>query len=799
MLKNYFNTILRNIKRRKLFTFINIVGLSLGITCAIIIYLIITFETSFDKHHDDYDKIYRIVGIDDSYGETKYRAGVPYPLVEAFKVDFPEIEDVVITDANFWQPVIAVTSENGEKKRFKEKKGVIFVGDKYFDIFKYEWIYGDKEKAFDKVNSVVISEKYAMKYFGRTDVIGEMITYNNAADLIVTAVVKDVPKTTELPFNVLISFDNFSFKRSNDKWTSISSPVQCYIKLPGNISVKSIEERLKDFVVKHYPEGYSEHTTIQLQKLSEVHYDDRFYNYSGKTVSKNELAVLGVIGILIVLMSCVNFINLNTAMAFKHSVEVGVRKVLGGTKAQLVLRFLGESALLTFSAVVIAFLLTESFLPNIDFITHFQLSFGDFDLLTLALFSISLFLIITLLSGLYPAFYLSRFNPIRAIKNDLNESYKNGWSLKRLLIVFQFSISQALLIAAIVVIYQIDYVRTANLGFEKEGIIEVTLPQNDENKLSTLKNKLNSHPFIDMVTFSSTGVSSGNLWWGTAQLFGEGEPLEFEGQVKYIDKKFESTYGLEFIIGNNITENDSLNNFIVNEEFVKAINLGNNYADAIGLEVKIWRYKGPIVGVVKNFNYTSLHEEIQPLMMTYAKKHMWTTAIKLKASDLSNAVAQIKSDWESVYPEFVFEFEFLDKSLQKFYEEEERLSTTFNVFCFVAVLIGCMGLFGLSSFMAERRSKEIGIRKVLGATLSSIVSLVSSDFLKLIIISNVLGSIAAYLLMDKWLQNFAFKVNIEWWIFTSAFLLSILITLVTTSYQSLKAALSNPVEALKYE
>ncbi len=799
MLRNYFNTIVRNIKKRKLFTFINIAGLSLGITCAIIIYLIISFETSFDRHHSDHERIYRVVGINSTYDEAKYEAGIPYPFIDAFKVDFPDVKNITITDANFWQPVVAVTSPNGEIKRFKEKEGVVFAGEKYFNIFEYDWIYGNKESAFSKANSVVISESLANKYFGRTDVVGETVRYYNFTDLEITAVVKDVPKTTELPFNFIISFENFAAKRGNDNWASISSPVQCYIKLPANITPESIEARLKDFVAKHYPAESVEHMEVNLQQLTEIHHDERYYTYSGRVVSKEQLTVLAIIGALIVLMSCVNFVNLNTAIAFKRSIEVGIRKVLGGTKAQLTMRFLGESAILTLAALSVAILLTEMLLPSIDFITHYRLNFRDFDLLPIALFSSSLFLIITLLSGLYPAFYLSKFNPVRAIKNDLNESYKSGWSLKRMLIVFQFSISQALLAAAFIVIYQIDYVRSANLGFEKEGIIEVLLPLNEESRLNTLKNKLNSNSFAEEVSFSSTGVSSGNLWWGTTQFFGEGDPLEFESQVKFIDKEFQPAYGLEIIIGSNITENDSLSNFIVNEEFVKAIGLGSNYADAIGKEVKTWRYKGPISGVVKNFNYTSLHDEIQPMLMTYARKNLWMAAIKLKTSDLSYAINKIKSNWESVYPEFVFEYEFLDESLQKFYEEEERLSTTFNVFCLVAVLIGCMGLFGLSAFMAERRSKEIGIRKVLGATLTDIVSLTSLDFIKLMVLSSIIGSIAAYYFMNNWLQNFAFRVDTEWWIFVSTSLMTILITLIATGYQSLKAALTNPVEALKYE
>ncbi|MGD8780194.1 MAG: ABC transporter permease [Ignavibacteria bacterium] len=799
MFRNYISIIIRNIKRSKLFTFINVLGLALGIMSVIVIFLIITFETSFDKHHDGYDSIYRIIRIEDSYGEIKHRAGIPYPFFDAFKVDFPEIENAAIVDMNLAPPVLSVTLADGKIKRFKEEEGVAFVSERYFDIFQYDWIAGNKENRFNKTNAVVISQKVAQKYFGRTDVIGEVINYNNSIELVVTWVVKDVPVTTELPFNFLISFEKFSWKRGSGNWGSTAEPVQLYFKLPLNVSREAVESRLKDFVEKNYPAYNAGFNHLRLQGLTEIHYDDRYYNYNNRSVTMDKILLLGAIGFLIIIMSCINFVNLNTALAFKRSVEVGIRKVLGGTKFQLVVRFLGESALLTFAAFALGILLTEIALPNVDFITRYKLSLSDFDYYPVIFFSSILFFVVTLLAGLYPAFYLSKFNPVKAVKNDLVESYKNGWSFRRILIVFQFAVSQALLIAAVVVIYQIEYVRSVNLGFEKEGIVEVELPSNKEGELDVLKNKLKANSFVENVTFSSTGVSSGNLWWSVAQSFSGKEQLEFETQVKFIDEEFVAAYGLELLAGHNVIAGDSVNNFIVNEEFVKALNLETNFADAIGKEIKIWGLSEPVTGVVKNFNYTSLHEEIRPTILIYSKNNLYMGAIKLKSAELSSAIEKIRNNWSSVYPQYVFEYEFLDNSLQEFYEEEEKLSTMFNVFCFIAVLIGCMGLFGLSSFMAERRSKEIGIRKVLGANLKDIISLVSADFIKLITISSLVGSVAAYLIMNNWLQGFAYRVNLEWWIFAGTAVLTLIVTVLTTSYQAIKAGLSNPVEALKYE
>lgn len=796
MLKNYFKLAVRNLFKNKSSTVINITGLALGMTCALVIFLIVKFERSFDTHHEGADRIYRIVTEDHEFDETSYTPGVPYPLPSAMRTDFPEIEALTIVDSNFGDPVISVQHDDGQVARFKETRGVAFVEPDYFKIFTYEWLRGDPETALSNPNSAVISKGLARKYFGETNPIGKQINFNNRIDAEISGVVEDVPPNTDLPFNLLIAIDPQT--RGSSNWGSVSSAVQCYLKLSPEISAQSIDSRLDAFLAKHHKQEAAAVQSLSLQPLRELHFDTRFSNFNWRDVAPETLLALSLIGIFLLVTACINFVNLNTALAVRRAKEVGVRKVLGGNRLQLIIHFMGETAVITLIAMLFSLAAVEVVLDRLNALLGYELSLNLFNDLTVLSFGAIIFVVVVMAAGLYPALYLSGFSPVEAVRNKVHVAYGEGLSLRKSLVVLQFAISQALIIATLVISTQMKYVRNADMGFNKDAIVEVSLPSNKSPYVSRLKTELLQHPGIRSVSYSNTGTASSNVWGGSYELKDGPEIKEGNAQVKFVDDHFINTYQLELLAGQTLSPNDTLTKFLVNEAFVKETGYANDSRALLGKELEIWSREAPIAGIVRDFNTTSLYKEVEPLVMMMENRY-FLAGIKIDMRRAHEVLPFIEKTWTGVFDKSVYSYKFLDQAIANFYEEDQKMAALVNVFTAIAILIGCMGLFGLVSYMANQRTKEIGVRKVLGASFAHILGLFSKEFVILIGVAFVLAAPVAYFFMNAWLQDFAYRINIDANTFLLALAASLTIACVTVGYKSFRAANANPVDSLRYE
>ena len=798
MLKNYFISIIRNLRHRKFYAIINITSLSIGICSVILIYMILSYEFSFDKYQPDYKNTYRVVMKVDEFGKTNYTPAVSYPIPPFLKDNFPEFKYCAIIDANFGTVELTVNN-SGTINRYQEEKGIAYVGNDFFKIFKYNWLRGNEDISVNKENAVILSESAAQKYFGKVDPIGKTLLVFNKYPLEVTGIVKDPPANTEFPLRIIIPYDHFDAKMSSKNWTSLSAAIQCIVTLKAGTNVNELVKKINIQTQKRMNSD-GEVYSIFLQPLSEVHFDERFYSISESTITKEKLFGLGIIGLLILLISCINYINLNTALLSKNSVEIGIRKVLGGSRKQIFFLFI----LNTISVSVISFMAAAIYLelavPKIESLTGFSLKLSSIDPVQFILFLLITLIFIVLLGGGYPALIMSKFAPIKVIKQNLNMTTKrSAFSLRKILVILQFGISQALIIATSIVLFQIHFVKSADMGFNKKSLLEVPLPIRDSIKIAILKEQLLNNTFVRNVSFSSTGAASNNRWRGTCKITTESEIKNLNPIIKFIDHDFINTYGVKLLAGENIRDNSGDNRFLVNQEFIKEVGLKKNYDKAIGISLHIWGVKGTVAGIVKDFNATSLHDKIEPMVMTSARKIFNQAGIKLAPGDKQKQLKKVKSIWTSIYPEHIFDYDFVDQLVNSFYDKDANVLSFLYLFSGLAILLACLGLFGLVSFLTLNRTKEVGIRKVLGASISSLLKLLSKDFLVLVLFASLISWPAAYYFMNKWLEDYAYRINISVVFFFFATALSITIAFLTMIYQTLKVANTNPVKSLRYE
>lgn len=775
---------------------INVAGLSLGIAGALVVFLIIRFELSFDAYQPDSNRIFRLVRTVDEFGQTNHSPGVPYPLPRALRNDFPEIERITIVDNNFTPSVFAVTRDDGSIAKFKEEQGVAFVDPDYFKIFSYRWLLGDPDRALAAPHAMVISKGLAEKFFGGENPLGKRVVYDTSHEAQVTGVVAEVSPNSDLPFSLLISYDHE--ERGNDNWGSVASNVQCYLKLPAHLDPKQIESRLGAFLAKYQKADKAEKVTQHLQPLRNIHFDTRFTTFGGRTVAKATLVALGLIGALLMIAASINFVNLNTALAAKRSKEVGVRKALGSTKTRLVLHFLAETAAVMSLAIVVSLALAELVLGQLQSLLGSRLSIHLFGDAAIPLFLFALFIVVTISAGLYPALYLSRFNVSEALRNKLTAGYGEGLVLRKGLVLVQFAISQALIICTIVISRQMAYFQKADMGFNREAVVEVELPSNELAKLARFKNQLLQHTAIARVGFSNTGTASRSVWNGNYTLRDSAEVKEGRTQIKFIDQDFIATYELRLLAGEGLAVTDTLKKYIVNRTFAEEAGYGDDLEGLLGKYAKIWGREAPIAGVVTDFNTRSLHHKVEPVIMLMQNR-FWQAGIKIDLKNMKGALSAIEQAWSSVYPDYVFDYAFLDDTIRRFYEDEQKTAGLMNIFAGVAILIGCLGLFGLVSYMAARRTKEIGIRKVLGADLANILAMFLKDFAYLVLLAFLVAAPAAYYFMQAWLADFAYRIKMDISIFLMALATAFVIAIVTLGYKSIRAALANPVESLRYE
>jgi len=808
MIRNYFKTAWRNLMRNKSYAAINIVGLSVGIAACTLIFLIIQFETSFDTFHTKKNKIYRVITAFHNPDGINLSSGVPLPISEGLRLDFPQLKQVAQVMQNDGSHYSIGNVSKGEQvKKFKED-WAYYIEPQFFQIFDYAWLAGDKKTALSEPYTVVLSRDEANKFFGNWhDAIGKVIKYENKTDLKVTGIIENTPANTDIPMKLVISFATLRAKGSDyygnlHDWVSTFGDNSCFVILPDNITPARFDQNLKAFVKKHKPADYVK-DGLQLQPLNEMHYNTDVNVYGGHPFGKQLLKVISLIGLFLLLIACVNFINLATAQAVNRSKEVGIRKVLGSNRNQLVMQFISETLFITLFAVVLAIGIAELTLPMLNHLLEIEIS-GTFLANPLFLAFLAAIIVgVTLLSGFYPAVVLSGFNPIEALKNRIKAGKTSGISLRRTLVVVQFMIAQFLVIGTLVIIYQMDYFRNKSLGFEKEAILTVPFPGDSINrsKVSTLRDQLLQQPGIKDVSFSFASPSDNNGWSSDFKFNNAPKQTNFSANLKWADAEYFKLYNIQFAAGESYGKSDTIHGWVVNETLIHKLGI-RDPKDAIGKYIKLWDDKtkyAPIVGVVKDFNVGSLKNAIPPVLMSSWKNVYQKLNIKIEPKNVNQTLASIEKLWNSTYPEGIYEYQFLDEKIANFYKSETQLSQLYKIFAGIAIFISCLGLYGLVSFMAVQRTKEVGIRKTLGASVGHIVYLFSKEFTILILVSFVISAPIGYYFMHKWLQDFTYRIPISPEIFILAIIASIAIAWVTVGYKAVKAALANPVKSLRSE
>ncbi|MGB3585412.1 MAG: ABC transporter permease [Tunicatimonas sp.] len=796
MLRNYWKTAFRTLWKHKSYTTINILGLSLGITCSLVLFLLIRYWLSFDNYHTNRDRIYRIVKESTDLAEGDYMPGVPLPLPEAFRTDFSEeVEAVALVAASEWEgTLLTVTDENGEAKSFQEEEHIAYVEPAFFQIFDRKFVMGNAATALDEPNEVVLSERQAKKYFGERDPMGQTITLNREKELIVTGIMEDYPNNTDFPFDIFFSDLTRDWE---GKWSSVSSGNQAYVLLAEGQSPEIIDARFPAFIEKYLSYPLDEQPFKHyLQPLSDMHFDPRFSTYSYQGVSWETIRILIAVAVFLILIACINFVNLATATATQRAKEVGVRKVLGSTRFQLVRQFLSETTAITVLSVLIALGGVELLLLKVNPLLNTSLELRLFQHPELLLFLVGLGIVISLFSGWYPASILSRFQPIHTFRNVLQGQRTRGITLRKGLVVLQFVIAQIFIIGTLVLFQQMRYVQQTSLGFRSEAALTIRLPESSLDQKRTFRQQITQLAAVEEASLGYANPASG--WVSATGYKLEGEADSQVAHLKAADPRYLNIFQIPVVAGSALTaDTDTLTQVLVNETL--AASHGLTPEEIVGKTINLWNADIPIVGVVKDFHTQSLRNAIVPTLVLNDARGYESLIVQVSSSNLPEALEAIEQQWRVAYPEYTFDYMFADDEIAEFYNNERRLSRLLGGASLVVVFIGCLGLYGLITFMAERKTKEIGVRKVLGASVANIVRLFSVEFVKLIGIAFILAAPLAYLLMNGWLQNFTYKIDLSIGLFLAGIGATLVIALLTVSYRSVKAALANPVDSLRNE
>ncbi|GAB3909625.1 ABC transporter permease [Larkinella knui] len=821
MLQNYLKIAYRNLLRQKSFSIINIVGLTVGLTCCFLILLFVRHELSYDHFQQKFDRIYRISYLPKFAGLEQPLALTPPPVSPLLTSSFSEIEQ----SARLFRSsatIELVNNRAAQPVKFDEER--FFFGDPaLLDIFSFRFRQGDPQTALKDNFTVVITDEIAAKYFGKTNPLGKTLLYEGQHPLRVTGVVEKFPDNAHIHIDLLSNYETMYATESENvrqnlpqNW--VISHGYTYVLLRPGKSPESVNARFPQFLLTHANKQFAKDIVYTLEPMKDFHLRSQAQGTPEAPGSITYIYVFLGIAFITLLIACINFVNLSTARSLKRAKEVGIRKVLGSQKQQLIAQFLGESVLLSAIALILSFILIAVLLPVLNNLTGKELTMRYF--LSdggLLLFFVGIALLTGLVSGSYPAFFVSGFQPIATLKGraalgSFVSGKVKGGQLRQVLLGAQFVASIALIIGALVAFQQLNYMKNQPLGFEKDFIItantrnekitNVFANRSDSTyfRLRTFRDILLKNPQIKQVTLSTQPMGSGSV---RRNVIAEGHAPDeniFMGTMG-VDHNFAQTYGLKFVAGRDFSESfptDKSAAFLINETGVKQLGW-KSPAVAVGKSVNLEGKQGKIIGVLKDFHNQSLQRPIEGMLMTIDQPLLRLFSIKIQSQNRAETLKFIQQEWDRFFPEKGFVAQFLDDTLAQLYENEQRLTKLIGYFAGLAILISCMGLYGLVSLVTQQKTKEIGIRKVLGATVSSLVGLVSRDFIILVVISLVIASPIAWWALTKWLAEFAYKIELSWWMFALAGVLAVLVTLITVSFQSIKAALMNPVTSLRSE
>ena len=804
MLSTYVKTAFRSISRNKGYAFINIIGLSLGITFALMTYLIIRFELSYDRFHSKLERIYRIDTNIRSADGVDYDMGSQAPLAASLRRDFPDLERVTVCNYR-GEGLITINGDVGNRKKFQEKEGIAYLEPEFFDIFDFAWASGTPGSSLAAPYTVVLTEDAARKYFGAENPLGRVIRLDNNVDLTVTGILGSMPLNTDFQFSVIVSYATLIGQtvgpngRNLTSWSNTSSDVNTYVLLPPGGDAARFESELPAFLARHFDNSGPSTRFYIVQPLATVHHDARFGNYGRRTSSYETLWALSVIGLLLVVTACINFINMATARSLQRSKEVGIRKVLGGNRTQIVVQFMIETFAITLIAVVLSAVFAELLFPAVRGVLELHIPSGALTERGTLAFLLALTIAVTFLAGFYPALVLSGFKPVLALSRTLTTSHGGGIALRKGLVVVQFAITQVLVIGMIVVARQMDYCITRELGFERESVVTVPLPVRDGVKMERFRAEMSHQAGIVTFAFDFAPPASDDHWTSDFRFNDAKGEKEIRADLKWGDDQYLSTYGIKLLAGRNVTACDTLRELLINEAAMRKMGI-TDPRDAVGKTISFWGKRDyPVVGVVRDFTPGSLHDEVTPCLLGTLGRSYRESSFKLTGGDTRGAMETIEKAWNGVFPEYVFEYHFVNEKIGDFYRQESKVSLLINVFSGVAVVIGVIGLFGLVSFVAARRTKEIGVRKVLGATALDILMMFGREFFVLILLAFVVAAPAATAVMSAWLDDFAFRISMGPAMYLTALAITGVIALATIAYRAIRASLSNPVESLRYE
>jgi len=816
MIKNYFKIALRGFKRHKLFTFINIIGLSIGISTALVIYLIVHFDLSFDKFHPGSDRMYRVVTDFTFAGEPNFNGGVTGPLAATAKNEVTGLDG----GAHIWTSNFNVLiNEDGKApQKFKNEGDIVYADGDYFKMFQYNWLAGSSKTALNAPHQVVLAAKQAKKYFPKLsygDMIGKQVIYDDTIKMAVTGIVQDFTENTDFMFHDFLSFATAPYiknmKGQLTSWGGTTSSSIFFVKLSPKATVAGVEKQLNGLLKKYNPQKKEDKGNTQIFKLqpfADFHFDSKYYGFGHSTVNMKVLYGLMTIAGFILLLGCINFINLTTAQSAQRAKEIGIRKTMGSDRKQLIFQFLSETFLITLFAVIISVAITPLILKLFSDFTPEGLKVSLLFQPHMIIFLLLLTLVVSFLSGLYPALVLSSYKPVLVLKNQAQRgsSKTRKAVLRKSLTVTQFIIAQFFIMATVLISKQTYYALHKDLGFRKDAIVYIDLPwrvQNEQLKQVYI-NKVISSPQVKLSAIGGDVPSSGG-WSSSTVSYTDGKrEIKTDLQMKSGDENYLKIYNIKLLAGRNIRMSDTATGIMINKTYADILGF-KNVNDALGKTISFGeKEKFAVVGVVGDFHQGSLHTAIKPMGIKPEKYNLGTIHLLMKpetpgGDEWKAAFASMEKDWKELFPDADFKVNFFDKTIADFYRNEQRTSTLLTWATSLSILISCLGLLGLAIYTTNQRTKEIGVRKVLGASVASIVRLLSTELIWLILLAFVIVTPLAWWLMNKWMEDYADRTIISWWIFALSGGAMLLAAVVTSSFQTVKAAIANPVKSLRSE
>jgi len=804
MLTTYIKIAFRNLIRNRRHTFLNIAGLAISIGVCLVIFLVIKHETSYNKYLSNYKSLYHLTTKEIGEANETFTSGVSFPSIQFLRKDYARFRFGEMMHFTGTQVSVRPNAARPSLQKFYETAPTCFMDSVMANLLEIKVIAGDAG-LFISHDKIAISRETAEKYFGDyKTAVGSILNINTQLpDITIGAVFENIPETSDFPVFLIGSYEFFKKNNSDgwdlDNWNNLSSNHQVYAYIPDAKQAANFQDYLTKFYDTYHPNGKESKREMVLRPFSSIHFDEKVESNGDHITSLNSIYTLTLVGILILLMACINFINLSTALAFSRSKEIGVRKVLGSNKSNIRWQLFTETAIIVSIAILLGMGLA---MLGIPYVKHLMVVQSDLTLFRADtfLFLLLLGIITVVLAGAYPAFILSRFSPVAAIKNKMTAPGRFSILTRKGLVVIQFAFTQVLVIATLVTIMQMQYVKRADMGFDKEAILNLAIASDSANvtKLSAFKQALLSRADIESISFAFDAPSSDNSWT-TNFAFDIMEDKPFETSLKFGERDYFKTFGLQLVAGTVYPETDTVHSYVVNEAFVRKVGL-KNPEEALG---KMLRIGGgipkPVTGVVRDFKQESLRTEVVPIVVRPFKRYYNIAAIKLNSRNLQQSRDGIQKVWDEFFPDIVFQSGFYDEDIERYYQQDVRLSRMYWFCAMLAIIISCLGLYGLISFIVAQKTKEVGVRKVLGAGVAQIVFLFSKDFIFLVCIAFLIAAPVAYLFMQQWLQSFVYRISMSPMVFIGAILASVFTAFLAVGYKSYRAAIVNPVKSLRTE